>query len=121
MPTYRYVCDNCKHELEQHEGFHDKRKVKCPVCLKYKLYVDCSGVMGAIYQEPKTLGHQASRNTEKMGTSERSEKQEVLANTHTKVKKKPRPWWRSTDKIDKSIGKMTDKQKQKYIATGEKP
>ena len=121
IPIYRYICDACSHTLEQLEKFEQSRKKKCPVCKKYKLYVDCSGVGAAIYSTPQTLGHQASRNTERMGTWERQEKQQKLAEKHTRTKKKPKPFWRDTDKPDMSLAKLTPAQKKKYIQTGEKP
>ena len=32
MPTYAYVCDNCKHELEIVQSFSEDALVRCPQC-----------------------------------------------------------------------------------------
>jgi len=37
MPTYDYVCDNCKHAFELFQGINEPVKKKCPECGKLKL------------------------------------------------------------------------------------
>lgn len=37
MPTYDYVCKNCKHELEMFQSMSDAPKKKCPKCGKNTL------------------------------------------------------------------------------------
>ena len=32
MPTYEYVCENCKHELEIVQSFSEDALVRCPQC-----------------------------------------------------------------------------------------
>ena len=52
------------------QNMHDPLKKKCPECGKLKLYQDLTGQHTFVYQECKTLGHQAERNTERMGKYE---------------------------------------------------
>jgi putative FmdB family regulatory protein len=37
MPTYDYVCDACKHEVEIFHSIKDEPKRKCPECGRQKL------------------------------------------------------------------------------------
>jgi putative FmdB family regulatory protein len=37
MPTYEYVCGNCKHRFEQFQSITAKSLRKCPQCGKNKL------------------------------------------------------------------------------------
>lgn len=37
MPTYDYICKNCKHELEMFQSMSDAPKKKCPKCGKNTL------------------------------------------------------------------------------------
>lgn len=63
-------------------------------------------------KKPKTIGALAEKNTE-----------EMLKRGDPKIKprkSKIRPWWRNKDKVDLSLGKMTAKQKRKYIMEGKK-
>jgi putative FmdB family regulatory protein len=64
MPTIPYQCDNCDHYFEITQGYHDKRKKKCPQCKKNKLYqVFCAPVVSV----PKSIGSLAEKNTHEMG------------------------------------------------------
>jgi putative FmdB family regulatory protein len=37
MPTYEYICDNCRHQFEQLQPITSKPLRKCPQCGKLKL------------------------------------------------------------------------------------
>jgi putative FmdB family regulatory protein len=37
MPTYEYVCDACKHRLEEFQSFSEEPLKRCPECRKKKL------------------------------------------------------------------------------------
>lgn len=134
MPIYVYECEKCKHSMEELQSFEDKPLVKCPSCKKNKLirvpqvpYV----AVKLANSEINTLGHLAARNTEinrEKFREEAERKEEERMNTplfggkfkRQKKEKPKRPWWRDSDKPDKSLAKLTPKQKQKYILTGEK-
>lgn len=132
---YDFECQACGHELEVQQSIKEYKVLKkCPKCKKNKLSRVYIAPYLAIMKEPETVGHLAYRNTKKMGKYELDEKEiarkerkqtaqeEMSKLPGTKVKKKgTTPWWRpGTDKPDKTLSTMTDEQKKKYIATGEK-
>lgn len=87
MITRYYICDNCGHELSVRQNLHDEKRLKrCPKCKKHALYQDLSGQHTHVYQEPKTLGHLASRNTERFGKYELESKQNELQINREKAK-----------------------------------
>lgn len=75
------------------QKMHAKLKRKCPECGKYKLYQDLSGQHTFIYQEPKTLGHQASRNTERMGKYDLEERRQKDAKVEQAKKQSKKSWY----------------------------
>lgn len=50
MPTYEYLCDNCKAKIELLESIKSKPKKKCPKCKKLKLRRLISGGGGVIFK-----------------------------------------------------------------------
>lgn len=71
MITYSYECQKCNHAFEIKQNPDDPDKKRCPNCKKHGLFkVLTGGVYQMVYQEPKTVGHFASRKTEKMGNYE---------------------------------------------------
>jgi hypothetical protein len=101
-----------------HDSIHDPLKKKCPECGKYELYQDLTGQHTFIYQEPKTLGHLAERNTERAGKYE-------LEKARSEMRQKPEPnktWYNKEGKnLAKELsGLNTPEKKKKYIFTGEK-
>ena len=113
MPTYGYICTECAHEFEVVQRMVDDALVDCPECkqetLQRKIYVPNLHITG----EPTTIGHQAARNTERMGHYEYEDK---MAQRKKRVQKasekfceqtggkniergKELPWYRS-GKID---------------------
>jgi len=64
MPLIPYQCEACDHYFEITQGYHDKRKKKCPACKKNKLYqVFCAPTVSI----PKSVGSLADKNTREMG------------------------------------------------------
>ena len=126
-----YLCDSCK----QYSEFEDKAfkdRVRCPYCKKNKLILKrvSTGKLSEesktnqtthihIYQEPKTLGHLAKKNAEKMGKYER---QETDPTYHKRKElKKDAPWWRQgTTEIDPKLSNMNRDQMRRYVRTGQK-
>ncbi len=133
MPTYQYECSACAHALEVRQSFADEPLVNCPECGKKKLGRIITGgipISGCKinHQDVKTLQHYAERNAEKMSKGELEDKryEHSLRRPENRPGRKPqpkykKPWWRTTDKIDTSLAKLTPSQKQKYIETGDKP
>jgi putative FmdB family regulatory protein len=50
MPTYRYVCKNCKHELEELQSINDPPLVRCPRCGTDNLARVLGGGAGVIFK-----------------------------------------------------------------------
>ena len=114
-----YICDKCDCHVVFEQNMHDPLKKKCPECDKRALYQDLSGQHTFVYQDCKTLGHQASRNTERMGKYDLEEKRR----NHDKakrLKKKPSVWYNSEGKNLKEELKdlNTPEKKHKYIMEG---
>jgi putative FmdB family regulatory protein len=126
MPTYEYRCNECGHELEVRQSFKDEALVDCPSCKMAELERVISGGLGSFMRkDPTTLGHQAERNTSKMGKYELQEKrkyQEESGNAaHQKaleeagVIKDYKPFY---GKPTKDLSKLNKKQQKRYILEG---
>jgi len=131
MPRYDFVCDECEILWEKFILFSEYeekcKKLKCPKCKKKKKvrqFLENKDIYGMVYQDPKTLGHQAERNTKEMGKYElesKLEKDKMYQIAETKNKYKP---WYGTmdkptrDKIQKSSGKEKKDIIKKYINEG---
>lgn len=80
MPTYTYVCEDCKHKEEVFLSIKDyTEKKKCSKCGNecVRSYADDLLTTNAFVRladsEIKTLGHLAHRNTEKMSDDQKRE------------------------------------------------
>jgi len=117
MVNRSYICDSCNYSFTIKQNMHDSLKKKCPNCGKYKLYQDLVGQRTFVYQEPKTVGHLADRNTERAGKYE-------LESARSKMpekKQKKTSWYNPDDKdLAKELSHIdTKEKKQKYILKGE--
>jgi putative FmdB family regulatory protein len=111
MRTYHYVCDNnkCQYEFEIEQDMSEDSLKKCPECGKAKLYRKIYTPFVFIKGEPTTVGHQADRNTQRLGHYEYEDK---LAGRNNRIQKasdklleqtggkqiertNELPWWRS--------------------------
>lgn len=63
-----YICDNaeCEYTFEVEQKRDDPLKKKCPVCKKFSLYQDLSGIYVGV-REVKSVGQLAERNTKALG------------------------------------------------------
>lgn len=113
MPNYEYRCDQCGHNFEIKQKYEDKPKKKCPECKAHKLYRVYSAY-AFILGEPKTVGHLADRNTQKMGKYE-------LEAARSKLRPTERPESKAKRKKLRKLGSLTPEQKTKYIEKGELP
>lgn len=121
MVTRYYICDACGHHMVvEHDSIHEPLKKKCPECKKLKLYQDLTGQHAFVYQEPKTLGHLAERNTERMGKYD-LEMRRKKDEERNKLKKKPSTWYNKEGKdLKKELSHLTTREKKhKYIMEGE--
>jgi len=119
MVTRYYICDECDYHMVAEQKMDAPLKKKCPECKKHKLYQDLSGQHSFVYQDCKTLGHQASRNTERMSKYELESKRRDHDKAK-KLKKKPSTWYNSEGKDLKKalVGLDTVDKKHKYIMEG---
>jgi len=126
VPTYEYECKECGHRLEERQSFSDTPLLDCPECHLLGLERIISGGLGSFMQkDPTTLGHQADRNTQKMGKYELQEKrkyQEESGNAaHAKALEEAgyvkdyKPFY---GKPTKNIKNLTPKQQERYILEG---
>lgn len=114
-----YICDKCDHHLVVEQPMNEALKKKCPECGKFKLYQDLTGQHSFVYQDPKTLGHQAERNTERMGKYDL----EMRRNEHSqaqRLKKKNKPWYNKEGQdLTQDLSHLTTADKKhKYIMEG---
>ena len=95
---------------------HDPLLQKCPECGKMELYQDLTGQHTFVYQDPKTLGHLAERNTARAGGYEL----ESIRKPNKKKTKPPVPWYNNEGKdLKKSLSHLdTPEKKQNYIFHG---
>jgi hypothetical protein len=152
-----YFCDSCSksfHEPLDDFDFGDSKKMAIELgCVKYKCvycdkrrklektvfreFIDTLNV--CIKQEPKTIKHQAARNTDTIGRAKREDKEFKYRESRRNAAKKSaeaaggklierdptlKPWWRDgTIPGVRKYAKATDlpviKDPQKYIRTGE--
>ena len=115
-----YICDSCEFEFTHtHTSMDAPLKKKCPECGKHALYQDLSGQHSFVYQDCKTLGHQAQRNTDKMGKYdlEMRRKRDSKVND---LKKKNAPWYNKEGvNLKESLKHLdTAEKKDKYIMEG---
>jgi len=74
-----------------------------------------------VYQEPKTLGHFASRKTSKMGRYELESKRRPQEE-RDKAKRAKAPWWREgTKRIQSELITATTDERKHYMETGNLP
>lgn len=131
---YLYRCSDCNYQTEL-----TKHRKTCPKCkskeFKERTHYKCleTGKM-VLYKketspyvsvrlgdsELKTVDHLGRRNYERdMKSGEFYEKAKKMG-MEPKKKAKPTPW-RTKEKIDTSLARMTESQKEKYIMTGQRP
>ncbi len=113
-----YICDSCDHHFEISQERDESLKKKCPACKRNTLYQDLTGQYAMIYQEPKTVGHLAERNTERAGKYEL----ESARAKHKRVKKEgAKPWYNPDGKnLPTALSHIDSvEKKQKYIMNGE--
>lgn len=116
MPEYLYRCDKCGAETLEHQSIKDEAYTDCVFCeTEGALYRVIHATDLSIKSEPKTLGHLASRNTDKMSSMERSEK------FREKPKKDTSTWYNPSGKVNHQLPTLNESQKRKYIETGKLP
>ena len=110
---YDYGCRECGETLKDvKQSIHDEALTKCPSCGKESLErVPYGGLGSFMKNSSNTIGGQADKNWSNMGHYQRSE-------IEAKNKKKNEGSKKREER--RAINNMTDKQKERYIITGEK-
>ena len=119
MVNRYYICDKCDYSFVMKQKMSASLKKKCPECGKQALYQDLSGQHSFVYQDCKTLGHQAIRNTERMGKYD-LESRRKKDEERNKLKKRPSKWYNKEGKdLGKSLSHLdTVDKRHKYIMEG---
>ena len=120
MVTRYYICDNCDHHMVVKQKMNDPLKKKCPECGKMKLYQDLSGQHTFVYQDCKTLGHQAERNNSRMGKYELQEKRNKDGAVEKARAEKRKSWYNPEGQdLKKQLSDInTVEKKHQYIMEG---
>lgn len=109
---YDYGCHNCGETLEDiKQSIHDEALTKCPSCGQDSLERVPYGGLGAFVKDAKTIGQLADKNWSRMGSYKRSE---------IEAKNKPKQEEAKKKQEIREINNMTQKQRERYIITGEK-
>jgi len=113
MPTYDFECEPCAYYAEIFQAHDAPSTLKCPECGKktlVKVFLTPPAI--AIRGEPSTIGHLADRNTQKMGTYEKQDRdRKAMVEDHVKHKE--------TRERHRKINNMTPKQQLNWIKNGD--
>lgn len=112
MPRYDYECSSCGNKIvDVYQQFSDKPLKKCKNCKKHTLervvFIPHVFVRG----EATTMGQLAERNSKKMGNS-------LVQEKSLKEKEDKKQALSEAKKEMKTIGRMSEHQKRRYIEDG---
>ena len=90
MPTYEYICDNCKHKFERFQSIKSRPIRKCPECGKLKVQRLIGAGAGVIFKgsgfyqtDYRSEGYKKAAESEKKSTTD---KDTTKKKTETKAK-----------------------------------
>lgn len=109
MPTYIYRCEKCQVEFEATHSY--KEKINECQCGGLVSKVICPPIVASV-KDIKTIGQLAEKNSKKMGKYKLSELRDKDIESKGGIEKVKR-----NERI-KKIGRMTAKQKVKYLEDG---
>ena len=99
MPTYEYICNNCKHEFEQFQSIKSKPIRKCPECGKLKVQRLIGAGAGIIFKgsgfyqtDYRSEGYKKAAESEKKSSTDKdTQKKETETKTKdSKSSEKPK-------------------------------
>ena len=110
---YDYECTECGETIRDvKQSIHEEAWTKCPTCKNESLQRIPHGGLGAFMKHSSnTIGGQADKNWSNMGHYQKSE---------IEAQNKAKSEQNNKRNQHKEINKMTAKQKERYIRTGEK-
>lgn len=131
MAIYNYQCENCDYKLEVHQTPKTYKLLKkCPSCKKNKLVRDYSEMNVYYYNECRTVGIKAERNSNPSSVEFQDRKRQDKINTGIQkfapqVKRGVLDKEQAKDLIEKHIDVETpwgemDKKDEKKIFSGTK-
>ena len=89
MPTYQYLCENCRHKFERFQRITAKPLRKCPKCGKARVKRLIGTGAGIIF---KGSGfYETDYRSESYKKAERKEKEKTTEKKTTPEIKKPKP------------------------------
>ncbi len=136
MITYQYHCDCCGLDVELQESIKDEPTLTCIICGSMSFHrVPCTPLYVKVVGEPTTVGQLAERNSRGMSSDQKRALQEEHKTKKTidripghlrptSIPDTPDstklPGWveKPRTKTHKEIGKMSERQKQKYVFEG---
>jgi putative FmdB family regulatory protein len=136
MITYQYHCDSCGLDVEIDQSIKDDPVPVCVECRSTTFHrVPCTPLYVKVVGEPTTIGQLAERNSRGMSSDQKRVIQEEnrTKKTINRIPSHLRPTsipdttdntklpdWveKPRTKTHKEIGKMSERQKQKYIFEG---
>lgn len=111
-----YICDSCDYAFEVYQELHDEKRLKrCPCCKKHKLYQDLTGQHTFVYGEPKTIEHQADRNSKEMG---KYHLQEKTAKDRAEIDKRKLDYMKQQGMVSQNTESLKDLNKTWYNPEG---
>lgn len=113
MPNYEYSCHQCGFLWENvQQSIHDKPKKQCPRCKKMTLSRNIFGGLPPFVKgEVTTIGQLADKNAKIMGKYGVSERDAIKKEGVDQVMEERKA-------ENTKIGKMSETQKERYIANG---
>lgn len=113
---YDYICENCGHEIiDYHQSIKDDAITHCPQCNCESLQRVIYGGVAHFVKDVKTIGQMADKNWNNLGRYKKSELEAEYKEQHSQTS-----YSQHGKASKKDIAKMTEKQKEKYIITGDK-
>jgi putative FmdB family regulatory protein len=101
MPTYEYICDNCKHQFEQFQSIKARPIRKCPECGKLRVQRLIGAGAGVIFKGSgfyqtdyrsegykKAAENEKKSSTDKDTTKKKTETKDSKSSEKSKTTKK---------------------------------
>lgn len=112
MPLYDFECRECKYSEEIFQGYSDPGEKECPKCNHNSFRIVINSCPHVSVKQYNTIGSLADKNWNQMGHYEKESKMKKDGLNEIIEKKEKK-------KKQNKLANMTQKQKTKYIETGE--
>ncbi len=110
--VYTYRCYDCDYQFDENQSATDKPLKKCPCCKHLSIERVIYAPMVFTKREATTIGQLADRNAKKLGKGEVSERDAK------KKEQSAKPLNEARKELSRTISKMTENQKQRFIEDG---